>query len=83
MTYTTESDLNLISNRFNYNTHLADAGPAAIIQLHGLGVDDQLALLWYASAEMDCSITLAAPGAARQQLAEGLLNSFNYWHSNG
>jgi hypothetical protein len=45
MTYTTESDLNLISNRFNYNTHLADAGPAAIIQLHGLGVDDQLALL--------------------------------------
>ncbi len=66
------------SNRFNYNTHLADAVPAAIIQLQGLGVDEQLVVLWYAYAEMDRSITLAAPGAARLQLAEGLLNSFNY-----
>lgn len=38
-----------------------------------LSVDDRLALLWLAYKQMGQSITPAAPGAARMQLAEGLL----------
>lgn len=39
----------------------------------GLSVDDQLTLLWELYTEMGRSVTPAAPGAARLQLAEGLL----------
>lgn len=39
-----------------------------------LSVDDKLALLWFIYTELGRSITPAAPGAARLQLAEGLLN---------
>lgn len=39
-----------------------------------LSVDDQLAVLWYLYTEAGRSITPAAPGSARLQLAEGLLN---------
>lgn len=67
MTYTT--------NFASYNTTL-DANPVAATtaQVKRLSVDDQLALLWYAYTEIGRSITPAAPGAARLQFAEGLLN---------
>lgn len=42
--------------------------------LTSLSVDDQLALLWYVYTQMGLSITPAAPGAARMQFAEGVLN---------
>jgi Orange carotenoid protein, N-terminal len=51
----------------------AEAVPTVTKQLKSLGVDDQLAALWYIYTEMGKSITPAAPGAARLQLAEGLL----------
>lgn len=43
-------------------------------QFQRLSVDDKLALLWFAYTEMGRSITPAAPGAARLQFAEGLLD---------
>lgn len=76
MTYTTESTSSIFSNRFNSGVQLADAVPATIALYQSLSVDDQLALLWYTYTEMGRSITPAAPGAARLQLAEGLINSF-------
>lgn len=69
MTYTLGSASNLFSS-----DQLANAVPATTAQIKRLGVDDQLALLWFAYTEMGRSITPAAPGAARLQLAEGLLN---------
>ena len=39
-----------------------------------LSTDDKLAFLWFAYTEIGRSITPAAPGAARLQLTEGLLN---------
>ena len=75
MTYTTESAFSFASNRLNSDFQLADAVPATISLVKRLSTDDQLALLWYAYTEMGRSITPAAPGAARLQLAEGLLNS--------
>ncbi|PPS45342.1 orange carotenoid protein N-terminal domain-containing protein [Chroococcidiopsis sp. TS-821] len=74
MTYTTESASTFSSTRFDSSTQFADAVPATIALFKRLSVDDQLALLWYAYTEMGRSITPAAPGAARLQLAEGLLN---------
>ncbi|MES1021514.1 orange carotenoid protein N-terminal domain-containing protein [Gloeocapsa sp. BRSZ] len=74
MTYTTESASIFSSNRFDSSTQFADAVPATIALFKRLSVDDQLALLWYAYTEMGRSITPAAPGAARLQLAEGLLS---------
>ncbi|MBE9016801.1 orange carotenoid protein N-terminal domain-containing protein [Chroococcidiopsis sp. CCNUC1] len=75
MTYTTESAFSFASNRLKSDFQLADAVPATISLVKRLSTDDQLALLWYAYTEMGRSITPAAPGAARLQLAEGLLNS--------
>ncbi|MGK7930200.1 MAG: orange carotenoid protein N-terminal domain-containing protein [Microcystaceae cyanobacterium] len=43
-------------------------------QIKRLSTDDQLGLLWFAYTEIGRSITPAAPGAARLQFAEGLLN---------
>lgn len=74
MTYTTESASTTFSNRFDSSTQFADAVPATVALFKRLSVDDQLALLWYAYTEMGSSITPAAPGAARLQLAEGLLS---------
>ena len=48
--------------------------PATIALFDQLSVDDKLAYLWYAYTEMGKTITPAAPGAARLQLAESLLN---------
>jgi hypothetical protein len=46
----------------------------AISAFQGLTTDEQLGLLWVLYDNMGRSITPAAPGAARLQFAEGLLN---------
>ncbi|MEI6444169.1 MAG: orange carotenoid protein N-terminal domain-containing protein [Nostocales cyanobacterium ELA583] len=55
------------------NTQVPSPIPATIALFDQLNVDDQLAYLWYAYAEMGKTITPAAPGVARLQLAESLL----------
>jgi hypothetical protein len=69
MTYTIESAQNIFSR-----TQVPSPIPATIALFDQLSVDDQLALLWYAYTELGRSITPAAPGAARLQLAESVLN---------
>jgi Orange carotenoid protein, N-terminal/Nuclear transport factor 2 (NTF2) domain len=69
MTYTIESAQNIFSG-----TQIPSPIPATIALFDQLSVDDRLAFLWYAYIEMGRTITPAAPGAARLQLAEGLLN---------
>ncbi|MGB3758961.1 MAG: orange carotenoid protein N-terminal domain-containing protein [Rivularia sp. (in: cyanobacteria)] len=54
-------------------TQLPSQIPATIALFDQLSVDDKLAYLWYAYTEMGKTITPAAPGAARLQLAESLL----------
>ncbi|WP_017304959.1 orange carotenoid protein N-terminal domain-containing protein [Spirulina subsalsa] len=71
MTYTTTSPINTINAE-----QLVNPVSATTAQLKRLSVDDQLALLWLAYTELGRSITPAAPGAARLQFAEGLLNQF-------
>ncbi|MCW6035744.1 Orange carotenoid protein [Spirulina subsalsa FACHB-351] len=71
MTYMTTSPINTINAE-----QLANPVSATTAQLKRLSVDDQLALLWLAYTELGRSITPAAPGAARLQFAEGLLNQF-------
>jgi Orange carotenoid protein, N-terminal len=39
-----------------------------------LSTDDKLALLWYVYTAMGTSVTPAAPGAASDEIAEGLFN---------
>jgi hypothetical protein len=56
------------------NTLAADAVPATIARFTQLSAEDQLALIWFAYLEMGKSITIAAPGAANMQFAEGTLN---------
>ncbi|MEB3356713.1 MAG: orange carotenoid-binding protein [Synechococcales bacterium] len=56
------------------NTLTADAVPATIARFNQLSAEDQLALIWFAYLEMGKSITIAAPGAANMQFAEGTLN---------
>ncbi|QLE57132.1 orange carotenoid-binding protein [Nostoc sp. TCL26-01] len=51
----------------------ADAVPAAIARFNQLNAEDQLAWTWFAYLEMGNTITVAAPGAARMQFAEGVL----------
>lgn len=58
----------------NTADQLADAVPATTTLFQNLSVDDKLAVLWFIYTELGRSITPAAPGAARLQLAEGLLN---------
>ena len=55
------------------NTQVPSPIPATIALFDQLNADDQLAYLWYAYTEMGKTITPAAPGAARLQLAESLL----------
>lgn len=71
--FTTEFKPTVISNPYAFSGQLADAVPATTALFQRLSVDDQLAVLWYAYTELGRSITPAAPGAARLQLAEGLL----------
>ena len=60
----------------NINTFTSpvEAVDALIQNFQELRTDDQLAALWYIYKRTGKSITPAAPGAARLQLAEGLLN---------
>ncbi len=71
MAYTYNSALNYFAN-----PQSADAVPATISLFKRLNTDDQLGLLWFAYTQMGKSITPAAPGAARVQFAEGLLEQF-------
>ncbi|MCF4965881.1 orange carotenoid protein N-terminal domain-containing protein [Nostoc sp. CMAA1605] len=68
MTFTSDSASTRLTNI------QADAVGSTTAVFQSLSVDDQLAVLWYAYTEMGRSITPAATGAARLQLAEGLLN---------
>jgi len=55
------------------NTRSADEVPAITARFRLLSAEDQLALIWYAYLEMGTTITIAAPGAARMQFAESVL----------
>jgi hypothetical protein len=52
----------------------ADVVPATIARFNQLSAEDQLALIWFAYLEMGTTITVAAPGAANMQFAEGTMN---------
>ena len=56
------------------NTLAADVVPATIARFNQLNAEDQLALIWFAYLEMGNTLTIAAPGAASMQLAEGTLS---------
>lgn len=68
MALTIESAQNIFSN-----TQVTSPIPATIALFDQLSVDDQLSYLWFAYTEMGRTITPAAPGSARLQLAESLL----------
>ncbi|MEE3715841.1 orange carotenoid protein N-terminal domain-containing protein [Tumidithrix elongata RA019] len=68
MTYTTDSTQSFIASLQSVNE------VSTVSKLFKqLSADDQLAILWYAYTECGKSITPAAPGAARLQLAAGLI----------
>lgn len=73
MTFTSDSAATGLSNALNYGNQPGDAVTSTTAVFQSLSIDDQLAVLWYAYTEMGRSITPAATGAARLQLAEGLL----------
>ncbi len=56
------------------STLSADAVPATTARFNQLNAEDQLAWTWFAFLEMGKTITVAAPGAASMQFAEGVLN---------
>lgn len=72
MTFATESAPTIFSKPLIASDPNAVATTVALFQQ--LSIDDQLAVLWYVYTEIGRSVTPAAPGAARLQLAEGLLN---------
>ncbi|HLP89864.1 MAG TPA: orange carotenoid protein N-terminal domain-containing protein [Nostocaceae cyanobacterium] len=74
MTFTSDPASIRNQSAFNYSTPTSDAVASTTAVFKALNVDDQLAVLWFAYTEMGKSITPAATGAARLQLAEGLLN---------
>lgn len=74
MTFTTNFNSTATSKPYWAGIATADAVPATTALFQRLSTDDQLAVLWYIYLEVGRSITPAAPGAARLQLAEGLLN---------
>ena len=53
-----------------------EAVPSAVAVFNRLSVDDRLGLLWVVYENLGGVITPAAPGAARTQFIEGLLNQF-------
>ncbi|MEH2087548.1 orange carotenoid protein N-terminal domain-containing protein [Nostoc sp.] len=69
MSYTIDSARNIFSS-----TQVADAVPATTAMFAKLNIEDQLAFLWYAYAEIGRTITPAAPGKANLQLMEGIFN---------
>lgn len=68
MTYTVDSARNIFSK-----TLAADIVPATIARFNQLSIEDQLAWIWFAYLEMGKTVTIAAPGAARMQFAEPVL----------
>ncbi len=56
--------------------------PSVTAQFQRLSTDDKLGLLWEIYTEIGRSITPAAPGAARLQFAEGLLNQIKQMPQN-
>lgn len=72
MTFTTES------STANFAKVFVSSNPNAVARVTSdftaLNVDEQLAVLWFLYTKMGRTITPAAPGAARLQFAEGLLN---------
>lgn len=73
MTFTTGSTSNRLANPYLSTVENSNAVATVTSQVKRLRTDDQLALLWYVYTEMGDTITPAAPGAARLQLAAGLL----------
>ncbi|PSB04315.1 orange carotenoid-binding protein [Merismopedia glauca] len=69
MSFTVESARGIFPNTLS-----ADAVPATIARFTQLSAEDQLALIWFAYLEMGKTITIAAPGAASMQFAEGTLS---------
>jgi len=61
------------SNRNLISTPV-EAVNAALTEFQQLTTDEQLAALWFIYLQAGKAVTPAAPGAARLQLAEGLLN---------
>ncbi|MGB5594103.1 MAG: orange carotenoid protein N-terminal domain-containing protein [Crocosphaera sp.] len=57
----------------NFNIQAVDV-TSVTAQFQSLSTDDKLGLLWVAYTENGRSITPAAPGAARLQFAEGIIN---------
>jgi hypothetical protein len=57
----------------NFNIQAVDV-TSVTAQFQSLSTDDKLGLLWVAYTEIGRSITPAAPGAARLQFAEGIIN---------
>jgi hypothetical protein len=82
MTFTSDSASTRYSSALNYTNQTVDAVASTTAVFKALSVDDQLAVLWYAYTEMGNSITPAATGAARLQLAEGLLNQIKQMSHN-
>lgn len=82
MTYTTEFTPSVISNPY-LSGNTTDTVSATTELFKRLSVDDKLAVLWYAYTEMGRSITPAAPGVARLQFAEGLLEQFKSMSYDG
>jgi hypothetical protein len=69
MPFTIDSARNIFPDTLS-----ADAVPATIARFAQLSAEDQLALIWFAYLEMGKTITIAAPGAANMQFAEGTLD---------
>jgi len=61
---------------FSPTLNLTKAVPSTVAAFKSLNADEQLSLLWqlYKNADMGSWIAIAAPGAARLQLTEGLVN---------
>lgn len=65
------------TSNINANTFISrpvEAVDATIQEFQQLSADEQLGALWFIYLQTGKAITPAAPGAARLQLAEGLLN---------
>lgn len=73
MTFTTGSTSNQFANPYLATVENSNVVASVTAEVKRLSTDDQLALLWYVYTEMGNTVTPAAPGAARLQLAEGLL----------
>lgn len=72
MTYTSTFTPGVIPNPYTGNAP-GSAVATTTALFNQLSADDKLALLWLAYTEIGKGITPAAPGAARLQLAEGLM----------